>query len=202
MDMGRGHRPPNAARRLGIDSNPLRRAIDRVETATLLFAIMVGLLAVPVAAAYGTATYDATSREARWARSVYDRHMGRTLEPAGWTPHQEVMSGMTVPVRIAWVDSDGRRRRSVMDVASGTPRGARVAVWTDQAGHQISAPPSPRDILVAGVTSALTGLLLAWLALAVLVGALRCAIQNRRMTTWAREWREVEPVWRRHDWGG
>ena len=68
------------ARRLGYGRNPLRRRVDRIESAIVFGAVLAALLMIPIAAATGTAVRNASEQTAAHRRAVLIQVQARTLE--------------------------------------------------------------------------------------------------------------------------
>src|SRR5918999_4088948 len=88
------------ARRLGFGISPLRRSVDRLEAGVLIGALLLGLLAVPVAAAFGTSAHEAAAREAAHQRSLLRVVPARTLEDTAAPVDRPAVA--QVPIRVAW----------------------------------------------------------------------------------------------------
>lgn len=177
--------------------NPLVRAWDRVESALLLVAILIVLLAVPVAAVLGSETYS-KQREAIATESA-TRHQATAVllaEAPG-----DIVSPRGIPVRgraaveATWRLPDGSSVTGVVSAERGTTAGSTVGIWLDENGVPVSVPRS----VDAAVWNAVTVAVLAWLAaVAVCAGAfwlIRLALDRRRYARWERDWTRVDTDW-------
>jgi hypothetical protein len=182
---------PRILRRLGLDGNPMRRRVDRVQAWAGLVALAVLVVAGPVLA--WTAGSRAYAGAAAWApafpaRAVLDRD---APIPAAAYP-MVVLPEVIAPA--TWTAPDGTVHSGLIQVAAGTPAGTAVRVWTDARGDPVAAPDRARaatDATVAGAGAATgTALLLAaaWLVL-------RRTLDRRRLAAWRDGWAEVEPRW-------
>lgn len=185
------------ARRLGFCRNPLRRRVDRIESAIILSAWLVAVLAIPAAVAVGTAVQDASERAAAQRRAVL------TEAPATALEEVESWSGAGPGVvmswaKVGWTDADGLPREGWTSVPIGTIKGSEVTIWLDPSGA-ISAPPrQPGESEAIGAAVGLTAAMVAWL---VLIGLTRLAqvwLDRRRSRDLDREWELTDHRWRHH----
>jgi hypothetical protein len=184
-------------RYLGLDRNPLRRTVDRLD-AWLTIAFMATLLLVgPVLAmAVGTAITHHRLAEARAAQ----RHAFPTravLEESASYPVTSEYATTPVQTRVKarWTGPDGRIHHGEIEPDSTGPVGTVVTLWTDAAGNPVAAPPRT-DMADA---DGLAGGMLALVGFAGLVLGgwvpVRRALDRRRMASWDVQWRTVEPRW-------
>jgi hypothetical protein len=183
-------------RRLGFGGNPLRRGADRVESVLVLGTVLLALLAVPAAAALGTAVRNASEHSAAQRRAELHQVQARTVED---TPTAVPVAPGQVGsrVRVAWVDEAGFPQEGRTDVVIGTNAGTEVTIWLDRHGS-IGAPPrQPADNTALGAAAGLTAVMLAWPLLWGLFRLARIPLDRRRARDWAREWEQVAPRWKR-----
>ena len=191
----RSHRTPRMrlARRLGIERNPLRRRSDWIE-AWLRLAVLIALvpaciLAGSAAAGLAHAAGLPAERAARHDRQV----TAVLLAGAPW-------AGLSVSqAAVLWVPARwtaaGTSRTGMVPAVPGTPRGAKVQVWLDNAGQVVYAPLTAGSLAtrmaVTGAGAAVTVGLSAWL----LLSCVRLALNRRRLRTWDNAWTAVGPQW-------
>jgi hypothetical protein len=187
------------ARRLGFGLSPLRRSVDRLEAGVLLGALLLGLLAVPVAAALGTGAHEAAARAAAHQRSVLRVVPARTLQDAVAQVGPYGPVDGQVPVRVSWVDDAGATEKAVIEVEPGTPAGTEVSVWVDAQGREAPRPRTARETVMTGVWTAVAGLFAVWSCLGLTVVGIRRALDRRRLRMWEAEWRQVAPRWTGRD---
>ena len=181
------------ARRLGLDGNPLRRRIDRLAAglAALLMAVfLIGAPMLSVAAARWAGHAAATAQRA--ARSW--RQVPAVLVRGAPLPAVEGVFG-TSWVKARWTAPDGHQRVGRIPVSISLAAGRTVRLWVDAAGSPTGPPPrygasvaseAPAAVLA---TVALGGVLW-WLA-----GAVRRALDRRRLAAWEAAWAAVGPQW-------
>jgi len=183
------------ARIVGGDANPLRRPVDRIESAIITGLVVAFVVAAPLLGLFaGRVAHASSVREQRAERSW--REVPAVL-------NQSAADGMvgadgewdTSWVRAHWRYPGGPERTGLIAVALNSRKGQRVQVWVTPAGQLThprlsSADLSDRAALAA--VSVTAGLLV---VLAVLGSIVRVAADRCRMTAWAREWEATGPRW-------
>jgi hypothetical protein len=185
-----------AVRRLGFGRNPLCRTSERIQAVVVLLAIVVGLAAIPVAAAVGTAVYRSAAEAAQAARATTELVQVRTLEDSP-PLLSETPAWSTDRVRAEWRDKNGIRHEVTAEVAVGTQAGARVTAWVDEKGNVTHAPASAAAVLAASLAAGLGILVASWAALLLVVLGLQWVFNWIRLRGWQAEWESVEPSWSR-----
>ncbi|MBJ7338119.1 hypothetical protein [Mycolicibacterium sp.] len=163
--------------------HPLVRTSDRIETLVLVVAVTVAVLAIPVAAAVGTAVHDTRSRT--YAEQAQSRHIvtARAVTDSAAVPHA---NSIDFTVRARW-NVFGSNHDEVVPVTDRVTAGDRLDVWVDDRGEAVQAPTPPGR---AG-QEALGAAVLSWLcvaaAAAVCVGLSRRRLTRARYAAWDRE---------------
>jgi hypothetical protein len=183
-------------RRLGFGRNPLRRRVDRLESALLLGALVAALLAIPAAAALGTTIRNRSEHTAAQQRAELHPVQARTLENATKAV-PSALGQISTRVRVIWFDASGSPREGSADVLIGTEAGTELTIWLDRAEAMARAPREPADSAALGVAAGVTMPMLAWLLLWGLFRLARLLLDRRRAQDWAREWEQVSPRWTR-----
>jgi hypothetical protein len=181
-------------RRVFRGRNPLARTGDRVESAVFVVALLIALLAVPVAAAVGSEVYareSVVSTEQLRTRHQVEATLLDDVGPA-------VATGVPGPaVRASWRAPDGTPRQGVVTAFYGLKAGGTVPIWTD-GGGALTTPPLTSD---GAVITAVGWAGLLWLGLAcVLCSAclLTATLNGRRNARrWEAGWTAIEPEWTR-----
>ena len=183
-------------RRLGFGRNPLRRRVDRIESALLLGALVAALLVVPAAAALGTTIHGRAEQTAAQRRAELRQVQARTLESTEEivpsTPGQ-----VTSRVRITWFDGSGIPQEGSADVTIGTKADTELTIWLDRSGAISRPPRNPADSAALGTAAALALPMFAWPLLWASFRLTRRPLDRRRAQDWAREWEEVSLRWTR-----
>ncbi|MEJ2854060.1 MULTISPECIES: Rv1733c family protein [unclassified Saccharothrix] len=185
-----------AARRVFPGRNPVARRGDRVEGAAVVAAVVVALLGLPVAAAFGSEAHAARAAQVREQQAT--RHEVPAVLTADAPPvlpaGEGVIAMSSAPAR--WTAADGSVRSGTVETVPGLPAGATVPIWVDTAGDPAD-PPLSAEGAVAGAIAVAT---VVWVLFAAVVGAvcvgLRLARNGINARSWAREWAVVEPLWR------
>lgn len=170
-------------------TSPLMRVSYRVESALHVGAILLILLAIPVAAILGTHTYSARIQQCdRVAASIHSVTATLTSDA---DPHDMVYGVMTA--KTGWTYA-GRPHAGDAIVTAKARAGDHISVWVNDAGDQTSKPPThaqalPDAIALAfGVFGLFTAVILAvW----HLIG---WWLESRRRAGWSREWAALENV--------
>jgi hypothetical protein len=186
--------PAGLVRRLGIDANPLRRGLDRIETLVILAALVVAALAIPVAAAAGTNAQAGAATEAARQRAESRSVPARTLDDAV-APLRAGPIASLVSVSVAWVDDAGEPQQGTVAIERGTKAGSEVSIWVDARGRQVHPPASQSDTTAVGVSTAIGVLMAAWATLGVIVLGARRWLDRCRLRTWEIDWRRIAPLW-------
>jgi hypothetical protein len=195
-------------RRIGLDRNPLRRTIDRVEAWITVVLIAAFMLVVPVTTwLTGRAVYAAgvhteqVERAQRYrAEAVLLADPGANAIPDGPPAHRgaaPMRSGASAGVRTParWTSADGSEHRGPVLADDRARAGQWMPVWTDGRGD-LTDPPQQR---VQTYINAIAAAVLAGVGAAGLVGGIRLLVHKtldaRRMAQWAAAWWQFEPRW-------
>jgi hypothetical protein len=131
--------------------NPLLRASNRVEALVMALTVMVSLLAVPVAAAVGTAVHD--SRRDVYAQQRHTRHLV-TATITDDAAAQTISPPNTAIVGARW-SAAGAEHSGAVEAQSATEPGDQVAIWVDANGALTDELTSTTRAGVEAVTAAL-----------------------------------------------
>ncbi len=168
---------PVLLRLLGRD--PLVRTTDRIEALVLVLAVVVSLLAVPIAAAVGTAVND--SRRHLYAEQADARHT--VVATVADVPASQILRTGTTIVQARWT-ADGAEHTGTAKAQSTTKTGDPIEIWVDNNGAQAPAPtPTTR-----AAVEAVTGALAIWICVAATAATLftltRAVCDRIRFTGW------------------
>jgi hypothetical protein len=159
--------------------DPLVRTTDRIDALVVALAVVVSLLALPIAAAAGTAVYD--SRRQVYAEQVDTRHtVAATVTDV---PATQILETGTSSVTARWT-VDGAEHTGAVKAQSTTKTGDSVEVWVDHKGERVPAPiPTTRAAVEAA-----TGAIAIWIGVAAIAATLstltRAACDRIRFTGW------------------
>jgi hypothetical protein len=160
--------------------NPLVRTTDRIEALVLVLAVVVSLLAAPIAAAVGTAVHD--SRRHIYAEQAHTRHIVAatvTDVPAS----QQVLRTGTITVPVRWSAAGAEHTGAVMAQFT-TKTGDPIEIWVDKNGAQV---PAPTPTTLAAV-EAVTGALVIWISVAAAAATLFTVTRAVCDRIWLTRW--------------
>jgi hypothetical protein len=185
---------------LGLDRNPLRRGIDRAETAVRLGLVVMILTVVPAAALLaGRWAYHSAVTQVRAQDAATHTASAILLESAPTIGEPDPYAGAQVAwVPARWVAPDGPVRTGDVLAPVGAKRDSLVRTWVDDAGDFVDPPPGHSEI----VGNVFMSVVLAGLCmLALLIAAEAVShhlLERRRMKAWDTGWRTVAPRWTGH----
>lgn len=166
------------------------RVSDRVQGGLLLFAVLLALTALPVAASFGSETY--VRQQAESAQQLNERtEVTATLladGPPVTVNTRTGVAGTGAPTDATWVLPDGTRKVGKVIADEGTLSGAELTVWVDRAGTPVDPPLQSAGAVVDAVGAG-AGLWLA--ALALLAAGYRLTVfflDRIRFARWQQEW--------------
>ena len=158
--------------------NPLLRRTDRVEALITVVAVLVTLMAIPVAGVLGAATYGA--RDRLYTQEAQGRHL-----VAAKVDDARAGDWGTTLVQVRWPVAAGQRTGS-MQLPAGVKSGDSVRIWLDKDGEP-SFPPTPASHAVAdAIGTAVAISLLVGFVMASLVVAARSWLDRARAAQWDR----------------
>ena len=161
--------------------NPLIRAGDRVEALVVVFAVVVVLLAAPIAAAVGTAVYDSRSHLYA-AQAQNPRTVTATVTGDKFVRQDTFGQMVTVPAR--WFAA-GTEHTGIVSATPGVKTGDSIDVWVAEDGSHIGPPL--RTALDAAVAAAEAIWFGAAMAAAGLVAATRAILNRARHARWQQD---------------
>ncbi|ORB63873.1 hypothetical protein [Mycolicibacterium tusciae] len=166
--------------------NPLVRGDDRIQAWLILLAALVTVLVLPVAAAIGTAVYDARSRsyaeEAKHRPAVTATALENSTVEVGPGP-----ADVSFFVRASWTAAGGDHI-DVVKWADEATVGDQAEIWVDDfTGEPVDAPAKPSRAVGDAVGVALS----VWFAVMAIAASTayltRLRIIHRRGIQWDRE---------------
>jgi hypothetical protein len=182
-------------RSLGLDRNPLRRPIDRIEALVRCGLVALFLTCGPLLAAYVAGRVESASQLAGRTQAALHRVTALVLkEMPGPNGCAHWPCGES-DVLARWTAPGGLVRTGVITVNSGAAVGSRLAVWLNGRG-QLAGPPASRALVIGEAAAAGAGSLGA-VALACAFGAKGTgrALQRRKLAHWEADWMVIGPRW-------
>ncbi|KZB88061.1 hypothetical protein AVL48_18995 [Amycolatopsis regifaucium] len=176
-------------RRLFPGHNSLARVSDRIEALLLKLVILAALLAIPVAAAVGSANHDRQVAEAAADATGRQATTAYLLKaaPVRIVDSESVGTG-DATTEATWTDSRGVRHTGGVLATPGSPAGSPVPIWIDARGALTAAP---KTASTAVFDSVLVGLWLWFAVVAALVllhRVVRLVLDRQRAAAWERAW--------------
>jgi hypothetical protein len=175
LRLPRWTRPPG-------DRNPLQPAGDRIDRIVVVLAIVVTLLAAPVAAGVGTAVYDA-NRELYAQQAITRQNITATVIDGSIAPDLR-RNSVRVAVEWSWAAT---QHTGTVRVSPTVKAGDTVEIWVDENGSMVGPPkPATTAVLDAAVVAAVTWLTVAAMA-AFVVAGVRALHMKMRDEAWQRD---------------
>ena len=163
--------------------NPLVRRSDRIEAIVLVFAVVLAIVAVPIAGAVGTAMHDQRIR--LYAHKEKARHQVIATATAVGTVVLQPRD-FAVRAEATWSDG-GIEHTGALMWPHPVKIGDRQSIWVDGTGDRVGQPSSSSraDGEALGVAIAVwLGVVGACAAVAYLI---RCWLDRRRYAAWDHE---------------
>jgi hypothetical protein len=163
--------------------NGLVRRSDRVQALVAVTAIVVVMLAAPVAAATGTAVHDV--RADVYAEQAQHRHsvLVTAVEPSTTTA---TPNSVKFDVTARW-NASGSYHVERVESPRFVKAGERFPIWVDDSGNRAAPPRSPSQAGPDAVGAAV----LLWISVALVAagtyGAIRLRLNRARQAQWDRE---------------
>ena len=156
-------------------SNPLVRCSDRIEALVLVFAVVLSVVALPVAGAVGTYVHE--ERSLRYIEAAQTRHevLATATEAGQIVPELRTVSFAAEAV---WSEG-GLPHRAVVPWSDRAKIGDRQTIWVNNQGDYVGPPASSGQAAGEAVAIALA----VWLGV-VGVSAAAVHLIRRRLNHW------------------
>jgi hypothetical protein len=194
MNRWRYARAALLARHLGFGHNPLRRNVDRTESAILVAAFVIAAAVVPFAVSIGTAMYHHELIGS--AMETAQRHQVTAVLTEA-APPAVVAEGVSIPIlaQARWTDADGVSRSGFVTAAPGEPAGSQVRIWNDSQGEVTGAPLTSFQARATGVCTAVAAMIGIAIVLSCGYWLIHARLERVRATAWETQWRVIGPRW-------
>lgn len=175
--------------------NRLADAGDRWEGAVLVVAVVVALLAVPIAGAIGSEIY-ATQRD-QAASEHQSKHQVNAALIDSIPPASDSGRGgaVSTPAMATWQLPNGSARQGLVDAHHDSSAGSTVRIWIDESGG-VTGPPMTTE---GAAVFAAVGAFVLWCALAGAMALLYLTVRfthsRIRLRRWTNEWQRIAPEW-------
>ena len=177
------------------DDNPLRRHVDKLESAVVVCLVIGFLVAAPLLAIYAVSQVRAAGARQMQSEASW------TQVPAVLTQAaREGLVGLdgewdTSWVTAKWTAPDGARRNGLVAVELNARAGQHVMEWVTQTGQL-----SPPKLTAVGLADqeAMAAIAVS-VGLAMLLSITGCVVRvvanRRRMAGWTKAWEAIGPRW-------
>jgi hypothetical protein len=158
------------------------RPSDRAEARFVLLAIVVAVLAIPLAGAVGTSVHDVRAKF--YAEQAAARH---TVTATAMEDTTTVVrpDSVSFDVRARW-NAAGANHIDTITWPKRAKAGDREAIWVDAHGRQAPDPASPGRAGLDATGAAVSMWLVVVAAMVTFVYALRCRLDRIRFAAWDR----------------
>jgi hypothetical protein len=182
-------------RMLAGDDNPLRRDLDKLESAVITglivaFFIAAPLLAIFAAGVVGVAGTREMRAEQQWKPVPAVLKQSSAQGSIGLDGNWD-----TAWVKAQWTMPGGAQKMGQVAVALNARAGQRVTVWVTRAGLLTHEPLTKAEVAERTVMAAVACPAGLAVLLTIAIGVTRVVAYRRRMACWAREWEATGPRW-------
>lgn len=176
------------------NDNPLRRRVDRIQSAVVAglaaaFVVAAPLLSIVAVRVTGAAAVREQRAEAQW------QPVTAVLQESAAAGLVADDGGFDSWVIVSWKMPGGAHRSGIVAVDLNARKGQRITVWVTPAG-QLTQPKLTRpQVIEWEATAAIAAPIGLAVLLVVAGGVVRVAADRRRMAGWARAWAAAGPRW-------
>lgn len=168
----------------GLGRNQLLRISDRVESIATVCTLLIVILAVPVAAAFGTTVHDRRSLiDAEYLASI---HQTQATVVGDATPESGPQYTVFYSTPVQWY-SGGHSRTATIDWRDRVRVGDQIALWVNESGEFASTPAPPDQAARDGITVAIVLWMIIIGAASGVLWLLRWRLDAARLASWDRE---------------
>jgi hypothetical protein len=177
------------------DSNPLRRYVDRLESAVAESLVIAFLVAAPLLAI--------VSVRAVGTSGLREQHAESNWQPVSAVLTQSAGAGLvgldgewdTSWVTAKWTAPDGAHRSGIVPVGLNSKAGQRLTVWVTPAGELTPPKLTNAAVVDREITVAIAVLAGLALLLSMTGWAVRVLANRRRIALWTKAWETIGPRW-------
>jgi hypothetical protein len=182
-------------RMLAGDENPLRRGVDKLQSAVITSLIVAFLVAAPLLAIFAADAVGAAGTRERNAEHQW-RAVTLTLEQSA----AEGTIGLdgnweTAWVKARWTAPGGAQKTGLVAVALNAQAGQHLTVYETETGQLTREPLTRAEVAERTAMAAIACPVALAVVLAIAIGVTRVLANRRRMACWAREWEATGPRW-------
>jgi len=168
------------------------RTSDRFLATLAIAAVVVALMAIPLAATVGTSVYASDRAQSEQQHNTYDHWSGTvtTSSPASSPANPATKEVGTAQKVVTWTMNGTERTEPLIDHFSARP-GETITVWTDSDGEQVRAPMETSLAAADGIAAAVLLCCATIFGLHLAVKIARTWITYRNLHTWEKEWHDI-----------
>jgi hypothetical protein len=175
--------------------NPLRRHVDKLESAVAVSLVIAFLVAAPLLAIFGARMASAAAGREMRAESQW-RQVSAVLRQSSGSG----LIGLDGEWDVSWVTArwtapDGTGHRGLVAVGLNARAGQHVPVWVTYTGQLTRPRLTPAAVVEREVTAAIAGPVALAVLLSITALGVRVMGDRRRMAGWTREWEAIGPRW-------
>ncbi len=167
--------------------NRLIRVSDRIETGVVTLAVLFVVVAAAGAGAMGTMIHDGQAQKYREQAQTRHTVVARAVDDSQPTVSPETA---TFAVHARWT-ANGVDHTDLLGWNRVVKAGDPLEIWVDDHGRLAAAPRPVARAVVDAVSAALIGWMVAILAAAEAVGAVRAHLRRTRDDQWDRDIRSL-----------
>ena len=176
------------------NDNPLRRRVDRIQSAVVVCLVIVFVVAAPLLSIVAVRVTGAAAAAEQHAES-------------GWRPVTAVLqesagAGLVANdgsfdswVTASWKMPGGAKRSGLVAVDLNARKGQRMTVWVTPAGQLTHPKLTMAEVLEREASAAMVTPIGLAVLLVVAGAVVRIVANRRRMAGWARAWAAAGPHW-------
>jgi hypothetical protein len=182
-------------RMLAGDDSPLRRGVDKLQSAVITSLIVAFLIAAPLLAIFAA--------DAAGAAGTRERNAERQWQQVTATLEQNAAQGTvgadgdweTAWVKAQWTMRGGARKTGLVAVALNARAGQNMTFYVTPAGQLTREPLTRAEVAERMAVAAIACPVALAVVLTIAIGVTRVLANRRRMACWAREWEATGPRW-------
>ena len=177
------------------NDSPLRRPVDKLESAVITTIIVAFFIAAPLLAIFAAGAVRAAGTREMSAESQWKPRTAVLLQSAAEGAIDLGGDLDTAWVNAQWTAPTGTTKHGLVPVSLNARAGQPVSVWVTQAGRLTHQPLTKAEVAGRTVLAAVACPAGLALLLTIAIGVTRVVANRRRMACWAREWEAAGPRW-------
>ena len=182
-------------RMLAGNDSPLRRPVDKLESAVITSLIIAFFIAAPLLAIFAAGAVRAGGTREMSAEGQSKLRTAVLLQSASEGTIDLAGDWDTAWVNAQWTAPTGATEHGLVAVSLNARAGQHVSVWVTSAGQLTHQPLTKAEVAERTVLAAVACPAGLALLLTIAVGVTRVMANRRRMACWAREWEATGPRW-------